>query len=425
MRSTEVGIVCEISMRLIFLNRYFYPDHSATSQLLGDLALSLAEQGHDVKVITSRQRYDDAKAALSAHERIKGVETHRVWSTCFGRANLTWRALDYLTFYVTAAWRLWRLARANDVIVTKTDPPLMAVIAAPIARLREARLVNWLQDVFPEIAATSGLGGRVGRLLLNFLRFPRDRSIRAAAVNIALGERMAERLRQCASGSRLAVISNWADGELIRPVPASANALRKAWKLEDKFVVGYSGNLGRVHELDAIVDAIAELSGANPRMPPHNIVFLFIGGGALYAKLQQEVAKRGFSHVQFKPYQPLDRLAESLSVPDVHLLSLRPEFEGLIVPSKLYGILAAGRPAIFIGDEGGEVAHALRAGQCGLIAASGDGKALSRHILTLAGDPLYREEMGQRARRLFEERFEKRIALNRWERLLFDITAQR
>ena len=139
-------------MRIIFLNRYFFPDHSATSQMLSELAFYLAESGHSVAVITSRQRYDDAAALLPASERIRGVEVHRVRTTRFGRAHLPGRAADYASFYLTAGWRLWRLARGRDVIVAKTDPPLIAVVAWLIARLRGATLVNWLQDVFPEVA---------------------------------------------------------------------------------------------------------------------------------------------------------------------------------------------------------------------------------------------------------------------------------
>ena len=129
-------------MRVIFLNRYFYPDHSATSQMLSDLAFFLAGAGAEVCVVTSCQRYDDAAAVLPARERIDGVEVHRVRTTRFGRDKLVGRAADYATFYLAAGWRLWRIARASDLIVAKTDPPLISVVAALVARRRGARLVN-------------------------------------------------------------------------------------------------------------------------------------------------------------------------------------------------------------------------------------------------------------------------------------------
>ena len=149
-------------MRVIFLNRYFYPDHSATSQMLSDLAFFLAGAGHEVCVVTSCQRYDDAAAGLPLRERIDGVEVHRVRTTRFGRDNLVGRAADYATFYLAAGWRLWRIARAGDVIVAKTDPPLISVVAWLIARWRGARLVNWVQDVFPEVAEALGVRALAG-----------------------------------------------------------------------------------------------------------------------------------------------------------------------------------------------------------------------------------------------------------------------
>src|ERR1039458_3321864 len=139
-------------MRVIFLNRYFYPDHSATSQMLSDLAFFLAGAGHAVCVVTSCQRYDDAAAVLPARELIDGVEVHRVRTTRFRRDKLVGRAARYATFYLAAGWRLWRIARAGDVIVAKTDPPLISVVAALVARGRGAPVGNSAQDVFPAVA---------------------------------------------------------------------------------------------------------------------------------------------------------------------------------------------------------------------------------------------------------------------------------
>jgi glycosyltransferase involved in cell wall biosynthesis len=192
--------------------------------------------------------------------------------------------------------------------------------------------------------------------------------------------------------------------------------------LDGKFVAGYSGNLGRVHELDAIIEAMADLAdtGLNVDRP---ITFLFIGGGALYPKLHREITRRGWTNVQFQPHQPSERLAESLSVPDVHLISLRPEFEGLVVPSKLYGILAAGRPALFIGDKDGEVAWLLRQADCGITVHPSEGKVLAKHIASLAMDPLRVAAMGQRARSAFETQFDKSISLAEWMRCLAAVHA--
>ena len=400
-------------MRVIFLNRYFYPDHSATSQMLSDLAFFLAGAGHEVCVVTSRQRYDDAAALLFPRERIDGVEVHRVRTTRFGRDHLAGRSADYASFYLAAGWRLWRIARAGDVVVAKTDPPLISVVAWRVARARGARLVNWVQDVFPEVAEALGvraLAGPPARLL----RGLRNAAFRSAAANVVLGERMAAVVAHAGGlPERIRVIPNWADMEMIRPLAAANNPLRREWGLEDKFVVCYSGNMGRVHEFDTILGAARRLAGV-----AREIVFLFIGDGAQRRRVEDEARRLGLANVQFRPYQDRAGLSFSLGLGDVHLVSQRPEVEGYVFPSKLYGILAAGRPLVFIGDREGEIASLVLRERIGAAVRQGDAGALAEQVQRLAGDAALRETMGARARALLCERYDKRIAFKAWLELL-------
>jgi colanic acid biosynthesis glycosyl transferase WcaI len=143
--------------RVIFVNRYFFPDHSATSRILSDLAFALAESGRAVCVVTSRQRYDDPQAQLPAEEKIRGVDIHRVSTARFGRSTLWGRGIDYLTFYAGAGRAIRSLARPGDIVVAKTDPPLLSVVAMRAARKAEARGINWLQDLYPEVAIELGV----------------------------------------------------------------------------------------------------------------------------------------------------------------------------------------------------------------------------------------------------------------------------
>ncbi len=426
-------------MRVIFLNRYFHPDHSATSQMLSDLAFFLAGVGYEVCVVTSCQRYDDAAAGLSLRERIDGVEVHRVRTTRFGRDKLVGRALDYATFYLAAGWRLWRIAHAGDVVVAKTDPPLISVVASFVAHWRGARLVNWVQDVFPEVA--EGLGVRaLSGPQAGLLRWLRNWAFRSAAVNVVLGERMAGVVgrgnyvvRSCIDTNdsdvganattqdltpsiRIRVIPNWADMEAIRPVAAADNPLRREWGLADKFVVCYSGNMGRVHEFDTILGAAERLATS-----AEAIAFLFIGGGAQRGLIEGEVRRRRLPNVQFRPYQDRAGLSFSLGVGDVHLVSQRPEVEGYVFPSKLYGILAAGRPLVFIGDREGEIGALVEREGIGVAVRQGDATGLAEQLQRLAGDAVLRAAMGARARALLCERYDKRIALKAWLELLREL----
>jgi colanic acid biosynthesis glycosyl transferase WcaI len=284
----------------------------------------------------------------------------------------------------------------------------VSVIAAPVVWLRGGRLVNWLQDIFPETAEALGVGGRAARVAYGPMRWLRNRSLKAAHVNVVLGERMARHISGLGVPSeRIRIVPNWADGEVIAPVDHGANVLRAEWGLGEAFVVAYSGNLGRAHEIDTLLDAIAVVErgaavgrGMPARGTRQPVLWLFIGGGALFDPLKEEVARRGLISVRFRPYQPSELLAQSLSAADLHLVSLRPELEGLIVPSKFYGSAAAGRPAIFIGDTDGEIARLIRRHACGRTVAV---------------------RMGVRARQAFEIDFDKPIAIGRWGEVLHEV----
>lgn len=399
--------------KILFVNRFFYPDHSATSQILSDLAFDLIKSGKSVEIVTSRLSYDDPSAQLPTFEIIEGVHVYRVWSSRFGRGNLAGRAADYLTFYATAGWKLWQRTNANTVIVAKTDPPLISLIAAPVAWFRSAKLVNWLQDLFPEVASALGMIGKRSPIA-GVLRYLRNLSVRSAHMNIVLGRLMEAKLvSQGVPLERIKVIPNWADGISIKPVPREENLLRKKWSLDKKFVVGYSGNLGRAHEFNTILEAAVVLSDRK------NIVFVFIGGGAQRTALEKEVINRGLSNVQLRPYQPRELLSQSLSAIDLHLISLNPALEGLIVPSKYYGIAAVGRPSIFIGDTNGEIATILQECESGYSVNSTDSIELVNRILAFVNHPLLWEVQGANARSNFQEKYSREIAVAAFEVELF------
>jgi glycosyltransferase involved in cell wall biosynthesis len=403
-----------VSRKVVFVNRFFHPDLSATSQMLSDLAFRLAQNGVDVHVICSRQLYENADARLRPRERVQGVEVHRVWTARFGRTSLLGRAFDYATFYLSASLRLLMLLRAGDVAVVKTDPPMLSIPAAVAVALRGAKLVNWLQDVFPEVA--SRLEMTIPRFIEVGLQALRDRSLRYARANVVLGARMRDYLRaRDIDADRFHIVENWADGRAIQPRSAARSELRAQLGLAERFVVGYSGNLGRAHEYDTIL-AAAEALRDDPKF-----VFLMIGGGAKVKALQRDAAARKLANFRFAPYQPREALADSMAAADVHWVSLLPQLEGLIVPSKVYGILAAARPMIFIGDPAGEIAQLIREGDCGLALQPGEGLRLAAELRRLAANPDELHTLGLRARMIFDRRFTLECAADRWMRLLSDL----
>lgn len=389
--------------------------------MLSGIAFALAERGHRVTVIASRLGYETATAAWPPRETIAGVEVRRVATSSFGRSRLVGRALDYVSFYIASAWALLRCLRRGDIVVVKTDPPMLAVVVWPIAALRGARLVNWLQDVFPEVALALGVGSRgPAHAVLGLLGRIRDATLSRARVNVVLGERMADHVaaRGAPRGS-IRIVANWADGKQIVPVPRARNELRRAWGLGDDFVVGYSGNLGRAHDHATLLEAMRRIERAAPSAEgARRVRWLLIGGGAQFEALTQAAAVHSITSIVVKPYQPAELLSQSLSIADVHLVTLRPELEGLIVPSKIYGIMAAGRAAIFIGDGDGEVARLLRRTGAGTSVAQGDGAALAEAVARLAGNAAETEAQGRRARAAFEDEFDRVHAVGAWERVI-------
>jgi len=309
--------------RVIFLNRFFFPDYSATSQILSDLAFQLAETGRQVLVITSRQLYADDRVQLPEFEIVRGVTIHRVRTTRFGRSQLIGRGVDYASFYASLWRAVNRLASAGDILVAKTDPPMLGALAMYAARRRKAYLVNWLQDLYPEVALRLGvpfMDGHIGRTLVRL----RNESLKSASMNVAIGERMAANLRRIGiPENRICVIPNWCADPTINPTSQSNNPLREAWGLAGKFVVGYSGNLGRAHEFGTVLEAAKLLRNES------GIMFLVVGGGHFIEAFSRRVQELNLGHqFRFFPYQDQATLNVSLGVPDLYWISLKPELEG-------------------------------------------------------------------------------------------------
>lgn len=399
--------------RVIFLNRFFHPDHSATSRMVSDLAFELASSGMDVHVIASRQLYDEPEANLPAYEIARGVHIHRVGTTKFGRTRLPGRAMDYLSFYFTS-WRCaLSITRPGDIIVAKTDPPMISLIGMAAAKQRRAKLVNWVQDVYPEIAIEFGVPFLIAPVR-RFLFWLRDMSLKAATTNVVLGQLPAKLvLSRGVPSNGVTIIHNWSDEDEIVPIAHADNTLRQAWGLSNKFVVGYSGNLGRTHEFSTML-SVSERFRNDDR-----IVFLVIGGGHQNDGLAHEVKLRGLERsYMFAPYQDAGALKYSLGVPDVHWISLRPRFEGLIVPSKFYGIAAAGRPMISIGSKQGELGRLVEEHQCGFAIEEGDVDSLESAMALLSRDPDLCSEMGHKARSMLDHHFTRRQAFDYWRTLI-------
>jgi colanic acid biosynthesis glycosyl transferase WcaI len=402
-------------VKIIFTSSYFYPDYSAGSQMLSDLSFYLSKNGFDAAVVTSRRMYDDSGKPLLTHEEFNGVDVHRVWSSRFGRKSYIGRIIDYISLEVSLIIKLFNIIKKGDIVVLMTDPPLLNVISYPLIKFKRGVVVNWLHDLFPEVAVSAGVFAKTS-LINRLITKLRNQVIKGADKNVVIGSKMYSYLVDIGvNNEKITKIENWSDGSAIYSIENKDNCIRNDWGLEDKFVVGYSGNLGRAHDISTILTVIEKLKYES------NILFLFVGGGVGLNRIKKHTKENKLNNVMFKSYQDRDLLALSLNVADVHWVTLNPKMEGFIVPSKFYGILAAGKPVIFIGDADGEIARDIKRIGCGECIDIGKSDKLESIIKQYSDDPKYVTKMGGLGREEFCKSYDFPVAADKFTKLFNEI----
>lgn len=387
--------------RVIFVNRVYWPSTAATAQLLADLAGGLAARGWPVQVI----------AAGTGPDQHNGVTIHRTGGD-EAHTGLFSQARNYVRFRRGARRQLAALIRTDDLVVLMTDPPMLGAACARLAAARGAHVLHWIQDIYPEIIPAHL--GALAALPLLPLRWQRDRAWRAARCCVTLGTDMAATVAgRGVPSDRVAIVPNWAPRELDAVPSSDAVAARRAvWGLTDKFIVAYSGNLGRVHEFAAVLEAADRLRARA------DVVFLFIGRGPRFDAVRAAAQARGLANIRFQPPEPRENLAAALAAADAHLVTLKPAFARLVHPSKLAGVLAAGRPVLFVGPPDGEIARLLARARCGAAFAPADGAGLAVTVTAWSADAAMRTQLGRAARAAHEQDFTFGSALARWEEIL-------
>jgi glycosyltransferase involved in cell wall biosynthesis len=384
-------------VHVAFFNRSYYPDATATGQLLTDLCEDLVRvHGCRVSVVCGwplppAGKPANAPGRVLTRDRHQGVTILRAGGTRFPKTRIAGRISNYVTYFASACYAGQRLERP-DVVVALTDPPIIG-LAAWLAGLRfGAPLVMAFKDMFPEVTVLlkDFRSPAIDAMLQAVNRF----LVQRAAMNVALGETMRRRLvdNKGAPPAKTTIIADWADTTAVVPGP-KANAFAVAHGLDQKFVVMHSGNLGLSQNLETLVAAAALLSDHA------DITVVFVGEGVKKAELQAQAAAAGLTNVRFLPFTPKKRLTESFATADVFVVSLQQGLAGYIVPSKLYGILASGRPYVAAVEETCEVAALTRASDAGLVVPPGDARAMAAAILALYRDPDRRRRCGENARR--------------------------
>lgn len=365
-------------MKILLINQFFWPDGAATSQQMTDLTTTLAARGHEVHVLCSQSGY--AEATQTEHPP---ATIHRVHGLPFQRGKIG-RVLSYVSFYPLALLRALTLPHF-DMVVSLTTPPLISVVGTVVKFLRGSQHFIWEQDIYPDVALSLGViqpGGAMDRLV----SFVADGSRRHADGILSLGDCMTQRLvRRGIPKQHMHLAQNWSSSETIRPLPRPGDP--------NQLVLLYSGNLGLAHDLQTFLQAALELKGDD------RFHFIFVGSGSSRKDLRDFVEQHDLRSIEERGYVPRDQLSEGLAIGDIGLVLQHRSCSGLVVPSKVYGIMASGRPILFIGPTDATPAVHIRDHGCGWQVDNEDSAGLVRLLRHLQANPQEVLRAGQQARK--------------------------
>lgn len=389
-------------MHILILNEYYPPDTSATAKMARLVAEALAEK-HRVTVLAGRPSYDPDETypySLLRRGVQNGVTVECVGSTAYPRHKMKRRVSNYLSYLALAVPRA--LAIRADVILAMTDPPVAGIAGAFVARLARRPFVYNIRDLYPDMALGGGIVSNTAwvRAWENAHR----RALKRAKRVIVLGDDMRDRiLRKGIDPSRVVVIR---DGILIPETLAEqthpvAQEIRGGFP----FVAIHAGNLGFYGAWDTLLQAAKLLENENAAL-------IFVGEGANRERLKR--AAENSKNVRFLPFRPANEIPLVMAAGDVHVITVRHGLEGVVVPSKLYSVLAAGRPVLAVAPEESDVVRIVRESRCGMAADPDDPAAVAAALRKLREDPRELENMGQRAR----EAAKKYVRVNELKRFV-------
>ncbi len=399
-------------MKILLINQYYYPDVAATAQILSDLGDGLSQRAQSVSVISSQKSYLGADEKLKSFEIHNGIKIYRLPALGGGKkASFIVRILDFVSFYVLALWKSFFIEKP-DIVITLTTPPFIGMVGRFLQIFRGCKHVHWCMDLYPDIQIAHGWVNNNG-ILAKIMRFLNRSFIGKSDMVCVLGEHMKSNIEKYTKNpDKIQIVPVWAKGKEVYPIDKQDNWFVNQNDLSNKFVVMYSGNIGTGSSFNTIFNAIKELENDN------EIIFLFIGGGKQLAELKNMVAEHNLKNVLFFPYLDRNDISYSLSAGDAHLVTIKPGLEGLKVPCKTYGILAAGRPILYLGNKNSEVADIINDNSVGYVINEGDAKLLVDAIKCLKFDKEKHNEMCCKARAVFEAEYDADIVINKMENLL-------
>ena len=398
--------------RILVFSELYYPEETSTGYFMTKIAEGLSSD-FLVVAVCAQPSYSMRGERAPVRELHKGVSIRRYPSTTFNKDRLTLRLLNIFSICFSSFFLAIRSIRSSDLILVVTNPPLLPFIIWLASKLRGAKFMLRIDDVYPDMLNVAGMldrGGVVYRTLekLNLYLY------QSAGHTVVLGRDMHSLVLNKIGNqhhSRVHIIPNWGEIDHIFPCPRENNSLLKELHLENKFVVQYAGNMGYPHDIESLVEAAKVLS------KKQKIHFLFIGSGVKKGWLEEQVKKYGLNNVTLLDPRPRSDQNNFLNACDIAVSALVRGMSGVSVPSRMYNIMAAGKPVVAIGDEDSELGFIIREERVGWIASPGEVNAFVDAVLEAKDNPERLADMGKRARLLVEKEYSREHVVGLYKRM--------
>lgn len=378
--------------KTVIISELYYPEQNATGFFLTGIAEGLVHESQSVSVLCAQPSYNQRGTKAPKVELHNGVEIRRCWSTTCDPKKIWGRLLNFATTSLSIGCRGLFSIRRGDKVLVVTNPPLLLFFVRAVCWLKGAKFILLVHDVYPDVFVPLGLM-QSSHPLYRMLSWVNGKLYASADRVVALGRDMARLVEDKSKGlASVSVIPNWGDVDVISPAPKMENALLQELELTDKFVVHYSGNHGRTHDLLSLIEA-AELLKEDS-----DIHFLFIGEGSGKAEAVARAEALSLSNVTFRTFVDRSELNTSLNASDVSVVAFKRGMAGISVPSRLYNLMAAGKPILAVVDDDSEVADVIREAELGVAVPPESPQLLAEQILALKHDPARRGRMAVNSR---------------------------
>lgn len=404
-------------MKIRFLTQHFYPDTLSTGNLLTELAVGLKKKGYDIEVFTS-QPHHDRSLVVPKFEVYEGIKIYRLVNLRLDKSKKIGRTFNYLSYFLKTLIKVL-FADGNEkcVYLIVSNPPFLPLVGVLNSIFRKGKYVHLLYDVHPEQAVAMKYV-EPSSIIVKLWHKINHIIYRHSAYIIVLCRQMKEYIetRLLSAGltsesfNKIKIIHNWADGNYIRPIEYERNNFIKNHNLDSKFLINYSGTLGVNQKFESLF-AVAD------KLRDDDCIFIFVGDGVKKKSMQEQAQSMGLKNMKFFPYQDKSILPEALNASHLSVVHLEKEIEGLAMPSKLYTILATGKPILALCRPGTDLAEIVKDADCGFVCQHSEVDKIVEVIRYLKANPSEVIRMGRNARSYFEQHFTFEKAVDAYHKI--------